>query len=69
MNTDRKDDPCLKRTDVDRSASESATEREARKAHESDALDEALKETFPTSDPIAPFIPPPKSISETGEEK
>ncbi|MFC4821931.1 hypothetical protein [Dokdonella ginsengisoli] len=38
-------------------AAESARERAARKAHESHALDEALKETFPTSDPVSPFIP------------
>jgi len=38
-------------------ATETNEEREARKAHESHALDEALKETFPTSDPVSPFVP------------
>jgi hypothetical protein len=38
-------------------AEESAEARAARKARESRALDEALEETFPTSDPISPFVP------------
>ncbi|MFC4728896.1 hypothetical protein [Coralloluteibacterium thermophilus] len=35
---------------------------EERRREESENLDEALKETFPGSDPVAPFIPakPPK---------
>ena len=36
---------------------ESDSERAARKAHESEALDQAVAETFPASDPISPFIP------------
>lgn len=36
---------------------ESEQQREERKKKESDNLDEALQETFPTSDPISPFIP------------
>jgi hypothetical protein len=53
---DRKDPPHPsdeKRQEVD----ESTRERAARKAKESDALDEALQETFPTSDPVSPFVP------------
>jgi hypothetical protein len=36
---------------------ENDAERAARKERESRALDEALQETFPTSDPISPFVP------------
>ena len=36
---------------------ETRTERRDRKQHESDNLDEALEETFPSSDPISPFVP------------
>lgn len=53
---DRKDPPHPsdeKRQEVD----ESTQDRAVRKAKESDALDEALKETFPTSDPVSPFVP------------
>ncbi len=45
-------------------AAETEHEREARKAHESHALDEALQETFPTSDPVSPFVPAVRSSSE-----
>jgi len=38
-------------------AAETHTDREERKQKESDALDQALEETFPTSDPVSPFIP------------
>ena len=38
-------------------APETEAERRARKRHESDNQDEALKETFPASDPVSPFIP------------
>jgi hypothetical protein len=38
-------------------APETHTDRMVRKEKESDALDEALQETFPTSDPISPFVP------------
>jgi hypothetical protein len=36
---------------------ETSSERAKRKKKESDNLDEALQETFPTSDPVSPFIP------------
>ncbi len=36
---------------------ETHTDRVERKKKESDALDKALEETFPTSDPISPFVP------------
>lgn len=37
---------------------ESAVQKEQQqRQHESDALDEALAETFPTSDPVAPYVP------------
>lgn len=38
-------------------AAETHTDREERKQKESDALDKALEETFPTSDPVSPFVP------------
>lgn len=47
-------------------ASESTRERASRKAKESAALDEALQETFPTSDPVSPFVPAVASESGTG---
>lgn len=46
-------------------ANESAHERASRKAKESAALDEALQETFPTSDPVSPFVPAVPSESAT----
>ena len=53
---DRKDTPHA--DDKDQSiANETPGERASRKAKESDALDEALEETFPTSDPVSPFVP------------
>jgi hypothetical protein len=62
MNRDRKDVP---QTDAPASpAVESTHERESRKAHESHQLDEALKETFPTSDPVSPFVPAIRSSEE-----
>ena len=36
---------------------ESERERRERKEHEDRNQDEALKETFPASDPVSPFIP------------
>ncbi|MGH8086397.1 MAG: hypothetical protein ACREPV_14170 [Lysobacter sp.] len=36
---------------------ETPAEAEKRKRQESDDLDEALKETFPASDPVSPFLP------------
>lgn len=58
-NQDRKDPP-LDDDDADalaRSEPESAEQRALRKRHESDNQDESLKETFPASDPVSPFIP------------
>lgn len=37
---------------------ETPAEAEKRKQRESDDLDEALKETFPASDPVSPFLSP-----------
>ena len=53
---DRKDQPHPDDQD-DKTREETPEERKARKKKESDLLDEALKETFPTSDPISPFVP------------
>lgn len=39
-----------------RSRDETPSERLQRKARESDNLDEALKETFPSSDPVSPYF-------------
>lgn len=36
---------------------ETPAQREERKQHESDNIDEALEETFPASDPVSPFMP------------
>ena len=44
---------------------ETPQERAERKSRESDSLDEALEETFPTSDPVSPFVP---AIRTTGEQ-
>lgn len=54
MTRDRKDPPAH---DEVRDCEESARERAKRKQHASDNQDEALKETFPASDPVSPFIP------------
>jgi len=62
MNRDRKDIPHGDAAAPP--AVESAHERESRKAHESHQLDEALKETFPTSDPVSPFVPAVRSSAE-----
>jgi len=50
---DRKDPPDARRKD----AAETPVERAQRKRKESENVDQALKETFPASDPISPFIP------------
>lgn len=36
---------------------ETPTQKHKRKQHESRNLDEALEETFPSSDPVSPFVP------------
>lgn len=56
-NHDKRQQPGRKRDESSQRRKESAQERTERKEHESDNLDEALRETFPTSDPISPFIP------------
>jgi hypothetical protein len=62
MNRDRKD---ISHADSPATpAVESTHERESRKAHESHQLDEALKETFPTSDPVSPFVPAVRSSAQ-----
>ncbi len=38
-------------------AEETPAQERERKQHQSEAQDEALEETFPASDPVAPFIP------------
>lgn len=38
-------------------APETEAQRDKRKRHESENLDEALEETFPASDSVSPFIP------------
>jgi hypothetical protein len=47
---------------------ETPAERRERKTRESDALDEALQETFPTSDPVSPFIPAIRTTGDKHEE-
>lgn len=56
MTRDRKDLP-HEHEEQKVPAVETHTDRAERKQKESDALDEALKETFPTSDPVSPFVP------------
>jgi hypothetical protein len=57
-NHDRKDLPhSHDALDARVPAAETHTDRMERKQKESDALDQALEETFPTSDPISPFVP------------
>ena len=46
---------------------ESAHERHQRKSRESELLDEAVKETFPASDPISPFVPAKGVLTDGGE--
>ena len=52
---DRKDPPPP--DSPKRGKPETTEERRARKRRASDNQDEALKETFPASDPVSPFIP------------
>jgi hypothetical protein len=49
------------------SAPESVQERHQRKSRESELLDEAVKETFPASDPISPFVPAKGVLTDGGE--
>ena len=49
------------------SGSESPDDRRERKARESELLDEAVKETFPASDPISPFVPAKGVLTDGGE--
>lgn len=55
MSRDRKDLPHSSDPKVD--CHESPESRARRKREESKALDEALEETFPGSDPVSPFVP------------
>lgn len=64
MNRDRKDPATPQPL-----ATETHEERAARKAHESHALDEALKETFPTSDPVSPFVPAIRTADEPAPDE
>ncbi len=50
---DRKDPPDPRRKNV----AETPDQRAKRKRKESENVDQALKETFPASDPISPFVP------------
>jgi hypothetical protein len=52
---DRKDPP--ERGTPKRLHAETPAERAQRKRKESANVDQALKETFPASDPVSPFIP------------
>lgn len=58
---DRKDLPVIDENDQDpkhpNKRPETQGERKGRKNHESDNLDHALEETFPSSDPVSPFVP------------
>ena len=52
---DRKDPPLS--PEATEAPNESHAQRQERKAKESANLDQALEETFPSSDPISPFVP------------
>ncbi len=54
---DRKDPPLDPLASAVHASIESPSERANRKAKESANLDQALGETFPSSDPISPFVP------------
>lgn len=54
---DRKDPPLTQGDPARDESPESPTERQERKAKESANLDQALEETFPSSDPVSPFVP------------
>jgi hypothetical protein len=66
MSRDRKDLPHPH--DAITPAPETDAERAARKAHESETLDQAIEETFPASDPVSPFIPA-KAPAETAPDR
>jgi hypothetical protein len=53
---DRKDPP-LNPENTAEPKPETPRERDERKAKESANLDDALEETFPSSDPVSPFVP------------
>lgn len=48
-------------------APETPADRRERKTRESELLDEAVKETFPASDPISPFVPAKGVLTDGGE--
>ena len=55
LKRDRKDPPGRHAEPV--RGPEQPAQRERRKEKTSENLDQALKETFPASDPVSPFIP------------
>lgn len=57
-NHDKQQQPGESRGKTPHWQEETPEQRKQRKERTSANLDEALKETFPTSDPISPFIPP-----------
>ena len=64
---DRKDPPLTQDVGARMESTESPAERQERKAKESANLDQALEETFPSSDPVSPFVPA-KAPSDAPEE-
>lgn len=54
---DRKDPPLTPESGAPIESVESPADRQQRKARESANLDQALEETFPSSDPVSPFVP------------
>lgn len=59
MNRDRKDLPHPHDPPAHPAAPETPQQRARRHRRASRALDEALEETFPGSDPVSPFVPAP----------
>ena len=68
---DRKDPPLSENGLHPDSPKETRAERAERKEKESANLDQALEETFPSSDPVSPFVPAkaPAYDSDTRAEK
>ena len=54
---DRKDPPLLPDGSPPQESVESPVDRQERKAKESANLDRAFRKTFPSSDPVSPFLP------------
>ncbi len=57
MTRDKKDPPAPDHEGDAHETPELREQRERHQSHQSQLQDEAVEETFPASDPIAPFVP------------